>query len=97
MTWCVKTVTIQIGNSDDKLSQRQWAEFVGSVNTAISQCCEHVHFSGSPAGTAPWQNAAWVVEVPDHSIPGLKRAVTAIRQSYSQDSAAWTEGETKFI
>ena len=40
----MKTICIQIGNSDDKLSQTRWSEYVQDVNDAISLCQDERHF-----------------------------------------------------
>lgn len=97
MTWCVKTITIQIGNSDDKLSQVKWSEFVSDVENAIHQVADRIHFFGSPPSVARWQNATWVASVSEHHIHALKAEIKSIRTYFNQDSAAWTEGETQFI
>ena len=97
MTWCVKTITIQIGNSDDRLSQERWCFFVSDVEMAVLDVNCQVHFAGSPSASARFQNAAWVITLPDSKIPILKEKIAVIRAKYLQDSAAWTEGETQFI
>jgi hypothetical protein len=92
----MKTVTIQIGNSDDKLTQTEWAAYVLMMRTNILQHCTAVHFFGAPANWERWQNVAWVVVCEDAKLAALKAAVTDARSTFNQDSAAWTEGETQF-
>ena len=91
-----KTVTIQIGNSDDKLTQREWSEYVEDVRKIV-EGLRGVHFFGAAPTYAPWQNAAWVIECDDEVRVWLKENVTKIRKEYKQDSVAWTEGTTEFI
>jgi len=43
----MKTITIQIGNSDDKLSQASWSEFVERARQLISVHSRVVHFFGA--------------------------------------------------
>lgn len=93
----MKTVTIQIGNSDDKLSQGRWAEFVDMMDTTIRRESGSVHFMGAPPNWMKWQNAAWVVMVNDNEVQYLKSAVSKVRMLFDQDSAAFTVGETELI
>lgn len=55
------TITIQIGNSDNKLSQMEWSAFIKDVVEVVESLASVVHFYGTSLGDAPWQNAAWVV------------------------------------
>ena len=97
----MKTIALQIGNSDNKLSQRKWASFCNAIHRAItyhtSDVIDSIHFSAPSVGWADWQNAAWVFSCPNSEIKALKERITEIRKEYEQDSAAWLEGETIFI
>ncbi len=97
----MKTITLQIGNTDNKLSQREWASFCNAVHRAITyhtvDVIDSIHFSAPSVGWADWQNAAWVFSCHDSEIDALKERITEIRKDYKQDSAAWTEGNTSFI
>lgn len=91
----MKTVTIQIGNSDDRLTQKRWSEFCVWVGRAVGVFSEQVHFAGGSPVSSPWQNHCWVVEVADPQ--PLRQELARLRLEYGQDSIAWTEGETEFI
>lgn len=91
------TITLQIGNSDDKLSQKLWSHFIGEIDSAIRTATSEIHFTGCSFPSAPWQNAAWVFNLPHSTREWLTRRVAEIREEYKQDSVAWTEGDTKFI
>lgn len=91
------TVTVCIGNSDDKLKQADWGNFVNAIGNLIHRYTEATHFSGSSLPFAAWQNACWVFEVQEEYASELKRCLTEIRKRYLQDSVAWIEGETLFI
>lgn len=93
----MKTVTIQIGNSDDKLSQAQWATFIQITSSDVHTYANKIHFSGFSEAHQPWQNACWVIEIGEHSIPRLKAVLEKTRISFGQDSIAWTEGDTVFV
>lgn len=95
--WRHMTVTIQIGNSDNKLTQAEWANFVTSVRRVVGTYAETTHFYAPSPGDSQWQNAAWVIECHKNMKSYLVRELKRIRAVYSQDSVAWTEGKTKFI
>lgn len=93
----MKTVTVQIGNSDNKLTQQDWSMFVTQVDNTIEEIAQ-VHFHACSNGGDPWQNAAWVFVVEnDLDAMRLQAGLTDIRGKYNQDSIAWTEGETAFL
>lgn len=98
-----RAITIQIGNSDDKLTQKEWSNFVRDVADAIDRSAVVIHFFGAAPNYERWQNAAWVV-APDSRTPRpakeiatLKERIARIRQLYRQDSVAWTDGETELV
>jgi len=94
----MKTVTIQIGNSDDKLTQGNWARYVDAVHSAISNSGCSVHFFGGSPNWYPWQNVAWVLEAgDDKDLQALKDCLFFVRKKFGQDSVAWTESETLFV
>lgn len=92
----MKTITVQIGNTDGKLTQDMWAAFVGQCDAAI-QSEATIHFKGGPPVWERWQNVCWVILMHHEETLALKRKLTSIRAKFSQDSVAWTEGETEMI
>ena len=93
----VKTISILIGNSDDKLSQKQWAEFVDNVEFWIKKFCSSIHFSGGSANNLPWQNYCFVFEVEADKEIWIKANLAEIKIKYNQDSIAWIDGQTIFL
>jgi hypothetical protein len=91
----MQTVTIQIGNTDDKLTQKQWAEFIRGIDIYLSG--SKYWFFGTSTGDKEWQNACWVVEIEDYEYARVKRLMGNIGKEYGQDSVAWTVGKTEFI
>lgn len=91
-------MVIAIGNSDDKLTQREWSEYVARVKIAVEKYAAKVHFFGFPPADAPWQNAVWSL-VPNSPIDAkhLTRELTTIRQAFRQESIAVITGKTAFI
>jgi len=91
------TITIQIGNTDNKLTQQEWSDFVGCVSKEITSVDAQVHFFGASAGWLHYQNAAWVIDTSPNESLKLLHSLVKIRKLYQQDSIAWTEGNTTFI
>ena len=91
-----QTVTVQIGNSDDKLTQQEWANFVNDVRSKIVQAAE-VHFAGGSVPDARWQNYCWVVCIECDLIEPLKRTLAVSGRNYRQEAVAFTVGETLFL
>lgn len=94
------TITIQIGNSDNKLTQQRWADFVAAVSDRLEVYVEdrtaEIHFFGAPHTWAQWQNAAWIVEI-NCCLPPLRAELAYIARTFDQDSIALTVGETEFV
>jgi len=91
------TVTLQIGNSDDKLGQQEWSRFIKDIDHAVRGNNAEVHFWGPSNGDEPWQNAAWIFNCRDYDLKQIKKECTSIRERYYQESVAITTGETEFI
>lgn len=89
------TTLIQIGNSDNKLTQQAWSDFVEEVDAIISAEGSGTHFSAASEGSKPWQNYCWVFEW--EGTGDLHKRLTACRAAYNQDSVAITTGTTAFI
>lgn len=90
-------VSIQAGNSDNKLTQQQWAAFVASLNQAIAAHETARHFFGGSITWAEWQNVCWVVEVEAEELDDLRRQLAQMRAVYQQDSVCLLAGNAEFI
>jgi hypothetical protein len=94
-------VHISIGNTDNKLTQAEWSEFVGKVRHVVHNA--KASFDGQIHGEwfsmpdAPWQNACWLVHLPNRSLDQVKPVLASLAATYRQDSIAWTAGDTEFI
>lgn len=95
----VKTITLQIGNSDDKLTQKEWSRFVDQVRREVEIYSRTIHFFGSSPTWAQWQNVCFVFDCRenDDCEMKLRSRLTTIRKGFDQDSVAWMEGETQFL
>ena len=91
------TVTVQIGNSDNKLSQEDWAKFCNRIYQVILAWKEEIFFSAPSVGWSDWQNACFVFSINMDNKRYLRSELEEIRKAFLQDSVAWTEGATEFI
>jgi hypothetical protein len=93
----VKTIVVQIGNSDNKLRQAEWAHFVQRVGDLVREHADTIHFFGGPENWAAWQKVCWVFDCDESRLADLKARLTTVRKEFQQDSAAITHGETEFV
>jgi hypothetical protein len=86
---------ITIGNSDDKLTQREWASFFSTTALAIRGAVEaaggtvHGQWVSEPASA--WQNACWCVNLGADSAELLKLRLSEIATDFRQASIAWAQ------
>lgn len=92
-----RTIAVQIGNSDNKLTQNEWSNFHCFVGEIIMEHSYRMHFSGASNSTDPWQNAAWIFEPLDDDSSKLTSRLANAAHAFKQDSIALTEGITQFI
>lgn len=91
------TCVVQIGNSDNKLTQCQWAAFAFAMQQVVNRHVNVIHFCGGSAWFDAWQNACVVGEINETRIKDLKLDLSELCSTYSQDSIALTIGPTEFV
>jgi hypothetical protein len=92
------TASIQIGNTDDKLSQKEWASFISEMQMMLNSNGFAIHFTGFSESRAAWQNASWVVSITDTAWASrLRYELGLLARKYRQDSIALLVGETEFV
>lgn len=89
------TLTVCIGNSDDKLPQATWSQFWAEVSESVHDHAGHLHGEFLTAPNAPWQSAAWVLEC--DSTDALCTRLSVLATAYGQDSIAVSVGETTLV
>jgi hypothetical protein len=95
----MSTFTIQIGNSDNKLSQLEWSKFCADLFEFGHNKCVKIWFYGQSPCDKPWQNCCMVVEyfyagkIPNE----LYDAIKNMAKYYKQDYIAVTEGITNLV
>ena len=94
----MKTLIIQIGNSDNKLTQYLWSEYISAVQKLLVFYDTQMHFNGFSNPDSQYQTATWVIDYPSKIIiEKLYLEFINIRKYYNQDSMAITVGFTEFI
>ena len=83
------TVYLSIGNSDDRLTQRAWSEYVGEVVDAVHEHAERVYVECYSASDARFQNACIGFEIPKPVARELRAALKAIREDHGKNSIVW--------
>lgn len=99
------TYTVSIGNSDDKLSQRRWSEFIDGLAVALADLEADypgkidIHFFGSSNPVSMWQTVTAVFNAPaTREVNDAIRADLArLAAEFEQDSIALTIGNTTFV
>lgn len=93
------TVTIQLGNSDDKLSQREWSDFILNVSDWLNDLGKkaQVHFAGGSAPERLWQNYCFVANLSRADSNELYHFLGAMARRYNQAAIGLTIGQTEFV
>ncbi len=91
------TVVVLVGNSDDKLSQATWAQFLLNMYHKVEDQSETIEFYGGSSFQAQWQNACVVATMKGDAVAELKTALAKLCARYNQDSIAVVVGDTQFV
>ena len=86
---------ICIGNSDNKLTQKRWAEFIEDIDLCAKLFQVHGRWFSAP--DSQFQNAAWCIEGSKPQIDALRPVLALMAKRYEQDSIALTVGEPEFV
>ena len=89
---------VSIGNSDNKLNQKDWARFAEVVDHIIDVADVKLYGVWYSLPNSIYQNACWAFEVT--SSGGhirLKGELRNVARMFMQDSIAWAVSETEFI
>lgn len=92
----VRVAYAGIGNSDDKLGQREWAAFVTEVRELVKSFgIMFGEWHSQPADS--WQNACFCVAVGEQREGHLKVLLRELAARYRQDSISWVTGDTEHL
>ena len=93
----METVIIQIGNSDNKLSQKDWTNFISVIRNLVGKHCGQVHFDGGSRFDSIYQNFCVIAEIHTIDKENITKDLSTVRKTFNQDSIAVTFGETKLV
>jgi len=93
----VVSVVIQVGNSDDKLCQKDWHRYVHEIRRSVLLFTEDLHFDGCSRGDSQYQNACIVAGIRVSCLDKLCAELSRVGGRYRQDSVAVITGEVTFI
>jgi len=90
---------ISIGNSDGKLTQAEWSDFVERMAVRIVAPLGSVHGAWFSVPWSPYQSACWCLEFPDDPdvLAEVRKVLAEIRDEFRQDSIAFAVAQTEFI
>lgn len=92
------TVYISIGNSDDRLTRKEWATYLKVANSTITSEASERHGRWFSSPHSEFLNACWCVQVHEIRVPRLKARLAKLAGKYRQDSIAWAEAPlTEFL
>jgi len=84
-------VYVSIGNTDDKLSQKDWALFQIDLQRLLHDAGGMFHGEWYSNPNSIYQNACICLELVDGLEPGLKIRLAQLAKKYRQESIAWAE------
>lgn len=95
------TVYVSIGNSDNKLTRAEWAEFYRLTAELLAPATGFttaIHGAWHSLPAQPWENACWCVEIQRPSaIEAVQVGLQALADKYRQDWIAWAVAATTVI
>jgi hypothetical protein len=86
------TVYSAIGNSDDKLSQREWSEFCREFTAEVQRNAWQVLGVWHSLPNARYQNLCACFKILPAGEATLRARLETLRAKHRQDSIAWTYG-----
>lgn len=92
----MRTICVQIGNTDNKLPQGGWSNFILLTKSCI-EVFGKIHFSGGSNFDEAFQNACFVFEIEEDRVAPLKQDLKRISEIFYQNSIAWLEGQVEFV
>ncbi|MGH3783157.1 MAG: hypothetical protein ACRDZY_08375 [Acidimicrobiales bacterium] len=93
----MSTVHAAIGNSDDKLSQRDWSSYLEDFHLVMVTAATQVHGVWHSAPVSQFQNACIAAEVAPEALDGLRAALLSLRRRHRQESVAFNVSETELV
>lgn len=94
----MKTVYVSVGNTDNKLSQREWYGLHTEVALFVTVYAKRVLGKWYSEPTSPYVNACFAFEIDEGANEEkLRHFLEATALKYHQDAIVWAEATTEFI
>lgn len=90
-------IYIVIGNTDGKLSSREWTVFQDEFKNIVTSIAEQVWGVWYSDPTTSYINMCIGILLAETNSEALKRQLRSFAAKYNQDSIAWSESKTEFI
>lgn len=84
----MKTYIVAIGNSDDKLSQREWVHYAHSTSLVVDQIAEQVHAKGWALPDSQYQNVVFVFQADETNEAFLRERLSVLAREFDQEAIA---------
>lgn len=91
------SVCVLLGNSDNKLTQREWSEFVDDVRGLVASYATETQFVGATDSISPYQTACIVFNMDETEVASFENYLERIRIRYRQDSIALVIAPVAFV
>jgi len=91
------TVIVLIGNSDNKLTQKDWHYFVSDVRTIIWIFEKETHFIGSTEPFSEYQSGCFVFEMEKDQLEAFKNRLLLVKARHKQNFISLIVGNTQLI
>lgn len=84
-------IYVSIGNSDDKLTQKEWRMFCRQFEEAVMLEARTIHGVWYSLPNSQFQNACITFEISDMRKGFLQEELRALAHKYKQDAIMWHE------
>lgn len=92
------TIHVAIGNSDDRLPQREWSQYWEEVESWVDSVAITKYGAWLSAPMSRYQNACWAFDLHHFVDPEMARSrLSVIAKQYGQESVSWNESVTRFV
>lgn len=89
-------IVVSVGNTDNKLTQDEWSQYVEEVDE-ILRANGKIHFFGGAPNWMPWQNTAWIADILAENSSTVMSRLNAARIFHKQRSLFFMVGTPDFI
>lgn len=93
----MKTCVIAIGNTDNKLTQQQWAAYCADMEDFVDRYGTHTFAKTYAVSNSQYQNAVYVFSAEDDTVPFIRSRLSTAALSYGQESIALMVGDTEMV